>query len=255
VWFGDFWRDERCAALLAVLRRLSPDLVALQEVTPPYLARLLAEDWVRRDYWVSDASGATVSPHGVLLLGRPRPSRLALRRLPSDKDRKLLVAELHLNGCPLHLANVHLESAADNAPLRLTQLGEVLPLLSGTRHSVILGDFNFDPSQEAEQARLEASHLDLWALLRPGEPGYTEDTSINRMRLLHKGKERQARFDRIFLRSADPGWRPEAIELIATDPLGPALPDVFPSDHFGLFGVLTWGARSEVRRSSSAAPR
>ena len=70
--------------------------------------------------------------------------------------------------------------------------------------------------------------------------GYTEDTEINRMRLLHKNKEKQVRFDRILLRSGSPGWRPESVRLIGTRPIDPDLPEVFPSDHFGLAGSLVW---------------
>jgi tyrosyl-DNA phosphodiesterase 2 len=245
VWFGDYCLRERCAALLDILRRRRPQIIALQEVTPLYLEQVLAEDWIRRDYWVSDPAGATVTPHGVLLLGRPPASALAWCELPSRKDRKLLVAELRLNGRPLYVANVHLESAPDNTPLRLEQLDTVLPGLEGAGHSIITGDFNFDPIQQAEESRIQARYRDLWEELRPGEPGYTEDTSINRMRLMHKNKEKQVRFDRILLRSPTPGWRPRAIELLGTEPISAATPDLFPSDHFGLAATLEWQTSAE----------
>jgi tyrosyl-DNA phosphodiesterase 2 len=53
------------------------------------------------------------------------------------------------------------------------------------------------------------------------------------MRLLHTGKPKQVRFDRM-LRSRQPGWQAEAIELIGTEPISSSTPEIFPSDHFGL---------------------
>ena len=103
-----------------------------------------------------------------------------------------------------------------------------------------MGDFNFDPAQEAEQARVDEHYRDLWVELRGDDPGYTEDTDINRMRLLHKSQAKQVRFDRILLRSSRPGWKPESIEMIGTRPIAGDKPEVFPSDHFGLAGRLSW---------------
>jgi tyrosyl-DNA phosphodiesterase 2 len=247
-WFGDYLLEERFAALLGVVRACRPDVVALQEVTPRHLEALLAQPWVRQGFWVSDATGASVRPHGVLLLSRLAVRGLALCLLPSGKARKLLVAELGGGPRALFVANLHLESSPSSTPLRLAQLDTVLPSLHGVRHAVLMGDFNFDPSQQPEQARVQAHYRDLWAELRPQEPGYTEDTDINRMRLRHKNQEKRVRFDRILLRSSSPGWEPEAIRLIGTRPIAPDRPEVFPSDHFGLAGRLVWRGNGEPGR-------
>jgi len=240
VWFGEFMQTARFDALLDIISRCDPDVVGLQEVTPEHVEHVLAQDWIRRNYWVSDASARSVQPHGVFLLSRLPVHGVALCELPSQKDRKLLVADLHANGQPLAVGTVHLESSPDSTPLRLAQLDTVLPSLLGARHAVLMGDFNFGPAQRAEQSRVEGRYLDLWDALRGDDPGYTEDTDVNRMRLIHKRKEKRVRFDRILLRSASPGWVPSAIRRIGTDPISAALPEVFPSDHFGLVGTLTW---------------
>jgi tyrosyl-DNA phosphodiesterase 2 len=135
---------------------------------------------------------------------------------------------------------VHLESSPDATTLRLTQLDIVLPSLLGAPHAVLMGDFNFDPAQQAEQSRVEERYLDLWNALRGDAPGYTEDTDVNRMRLIHKGKEKRARYDRILLHSMSPGWVPSVIRRIGTEPISNEHPEIFPSDHFGLAGTLEW---------------
>lgn len=240
VWFGEFRWQERFAALLDLVRDCDPDLIALQEVTPRHLQYLLADSWVRREYRLSDVTGATLQPHGVLMLSRVPLRGLGLRELSSNKDRKLLVAELGMGVRSTCVGNLHLESSASATPLRLAQLDEVLPTLQGASHRLLMGDFNFDPAQEEEQARVDAHYRDLWSALRADEPGYTEDTDINRMRLLHKNQPKQVRFDRILLRSLRPGWEPESVEMIGTRPIAEDQPEVFPSDHFGLAGRLIW---------------
>lgn len=240
VWFGQFFLDERLRALLDLLIAQRPDIVALQEVTPRHLERILEESWIREGYWVSDAVGETVEPNGVLLLSRLPLRHLVLCRLPSRKSRKFLVGEIESTDQTLYVGNVHLESSPLAAPLRLAQLDTVLPSLHGARHAVLMGDFNFDPVHEAEQARVEDRYRDIWIELRGGEAGYTENTDINLMRLHQKQQEKRVRFDRILLRSPAGGWMPRSVDLIGTEPISPERPDVFPSDHFGLVAELEW---------------
>jgi len=96
-----------------------------------------------------------------------------------------------------------------------------------------MGDFNFDPRSDAEQSRLGRNYVDLWRALASGHGvGHTVDSSQNRMRFLHKGKHKHVRFDRILLRSVTPGWAPRSIRLLGTEPLSPATPNTYPSDHF-----------------------
>jgi hypothetical protein len=94
---------------------------------------------------------------------------------------------------------------------------------------VVLGDFNM---RDAENDEVPTNFVDVWPVLRPGEDGYTEDTDINLMRWDSKPKHRQVRFDRVLLKGER--WTAAEIELLGTEPVSPALPRVFPSDHFGV---------------------
>lgn len=60
------------------------------------------------------------------------------------------------------------------------------------------------------------------------------------MRLQQKGRHKQARFDRVLLRSGQPGWSPQAIQPLGTTAVRAEEPAIFPSDHFGLLAQLTW---------------
>jgi tyrosyl-DNA phosphodiesterase 2 len=250
VWFSDLAFEQRAAALLELLAGCDADVIALQEVTPRLLERILAADWVRAGYAISDHRGATVWPYGVLLLTRWTPQRLTLHPLPSEMGRKLLVAEWYLNGQRSAVATVLLESKRASAPARAAQLARIFPTLAPTQHVLLMGDFNFCASWPAEQANLDPAYLDVWPALRPGEPGYTEDTAVNLMRLNDRGRHKQVRFDRVLLRSAVPGWQPTSIALLGDRPLGPDAPELFPSDHFGLLIRLSW--RGDDREGTAA---
>ena len=82
-----------------------------------------------------------------------------------------------------------------------------------------------------------APYIDVWPALRPHDEGFTEDTSINLMRFDMKNKHRHVRFDRVLLKGSH--WSAAQIELVGTEPISPALPRVFPSDHFGVECRLT----------------
>jgi tyrosyl-DNA phosphodiesterase 2 len=238
LWFGEHRWEERLTALLGLVRDCRPDVIGFQEVTPWCLEHVLAEDWVRRAYQVSDADGSTLEPHGVLLLSRLPIRDLALCHLPSEKDRKLVLGELEtVDGC-ICAGTVHLESSPPSVLLRLEQLDRVLPWLSEADDGVLMGDFNFDPRDTAEQSLIEPRYRDLWPELHGDEPGYTVDTRLNRMRLQNKGLHKRARFDRILLRSRGCRWAPASMRIIGTGPLSPEQPDLYPSDHFGLAGVI-----------------
>lgn len=247
VWFDNLAFERRAVALLELLAGCDADVIALQEVTPRLLERILASDWVRAGYASSDHRGPTVWPYGVLLLTRWTPQRLTLHPLPSEMGRGLLVAEWSVNGQQLAVATVHLESLRASAPARAVQLGRIFPILASAPHAVLMGDFNFCSAWAKEQAYLDPAYLDLWPALRPGEPGYTVDATVNQM---HRRRYPPVRFDRVLLRSATSGWAPASIALLGDRPVGPDAPKVFPSDHFGLLARFAW--RGDTREGTAA---
>jgi len=248
IWFGEHQWRERLAHLLGLIARCEPDIVALQEVTPRQLEHILAADWVRRDFLVSDVSGTTLRPHGVLLLSRLPMNEITLCRLPSRKDRKLLLASVDTGHDSISVGNLHLESSSNNQLLRLAQLKRVLSHQSSAEHALLMGDFNFDPRSDAEQRRLGRNYIDLWRALCSGaDAGHTVDSTRNRMRFAHKFKHKHVRFDRILLRSQAPGWAPRSIRLLGTEPISHATPDTYPSDHFGLTAIIEREADTDAR--------
>ncbi len=251
VWFAEFEFRRRTTALLRILRECDAEVIALQEVTPRLLAVLLQTPWIRSRYALSDIFGASVEPYGVLLLSRLPIHEWRFHPLPTNMDRSLLTATAHVNGAHFTFAAVHLESLRASAPVRAAQLSRIFSLLKPNAHQVLMGDFNFCAAWGAENDRLAPAYLDLWPAVNPHSPGYTEDPEANPMPREYAGVLPPVRFDRVLLRSEPPGWAPESMRLLGTEPVDPEHPQVYPSDHFGLAATLLW----EGEVSSDAANR
>jgi len=239
IWFGDHFTRQRYQAIADLLAAQKPDFIALQEVTPERLPFFLDIPWLRDNYFCTDIDGSTLGDYGVMIFSRLPLKSVRVTPMLSLMGRQLLVAEAQVNGTLLHVASVHLESTQSMAVVRGHQLRQMFEELASAQHVVLMGDFNFCAEWKAENARIDPDYLDAWKYLCGDEPGYTEDTAINKMRYLVKGKHKQVRFDRVLVKSAS--WRPKSIDLLGTKPISPDKPDVFPSDHFGLVCKLAVG--------------
>lgn len=228
LWWHEHYRTERLREVRAILDRLNPDFVTFQEVSS-HIPETFQE--LFRDYrcWPSFEHHA-----GNVILTRSSWTEIGRLKLTSGMGRELVWFRTE----DLVVATVHLESLKGNRQFRVDQLYEVFEHLERFGRVVLMGDFNFAPDW-VENAHLHTDYVDVWSLLHPEEPGYTEDTDINLMRLNHSGKEKHVRFDRILVKG---DLNPLKIDLIGTEPLS-GLPEVWPSDHFGLACDLEPGAR------------
>lgn len=238
---GHRWQA-RLDALLGELARLRPDLIALQEVTPRQLERILARDWVRAEFSTSDMDGVSVEPHGVLLLSRPAMLVPRLVPLPSQRDRKLLLADLETAGGPLRIGVAHLESGRDAVASRVRQLKIIGASLPRVMPALVVGDLNFDADSGPEEARLPKDLCDCWLQLHPANEGKTLDPDANALRAALTRRSRKSRramrCDRVLLHPGlETAWRPLQISRIGTAPPASGA-DAFASDHFGLMTTI-----------------
>ncbi|MEH3139724.1 MAG: endonuclease/exonuclease/phosphatase family protein [Mycobacterium kyogaense] len=229
VWFGDYHATARYQAIADLLEMHTPDVIALQEMTPVALEVFLAQPWIRLHYVRVAATGEDFGRYGLVILSRLPVSHAVYTHLPRSVGRGLLQANLTINGRTLTICSLHLASGKTASELRARQLATVLRTVDTAENAVLLGDFNL---RTAEALTLPASLRDAWLTLHPSDEGFTEDTSINLMLSDKKNKRRQERFDRVLVKGDR--WAPAHIQLLGTGPISPTLPRVFPSDHFGL---------------------
>jgi poly(A) polymerase len=244
VWFDPFEFKRRCAAVLSILASEDADVIALEEVTQPFLETVMSTPWVRDQYLMSRDHVDPTLRYDVVMLSR-FPARFVAHGLTSIMGRRMHTLELDTTQGLLAIAGVHLESMRDQTPTRLIQIDECLPLLSQARSAIWLGDFNAAPESE-EDARIRAHFADSWADLE-SSPGYTRDTTRNAM-LARIKDDRHQRIDRIFVKSDC--YVPQQVRLLGTTPLDHTAGEVFPSDHFGLVADFSALNGSPLARKS-----
>lgn len=232
LWWGEYHQKERLEAVRDLVEFHKPDFIAFQEIS----ARAL-------DAFKELFRGFQIWPGfpgyaGTAILSKGRWLERGQLRLTSSMGRELCWWRID----DLTVATVHLESTEGQREARIEQLSEVFEHLSRYPRVVLMGDFNFAPDWP-ENAHLSSDYLDAWSFLHPEDPGFTENTSVNLMRLQQSGKEKQVRFDRILCKG---GLKPRSIELVGTIPL-PGLRDVWPSDHFGLLCDVELTSQPPVR--------
>lgn len=232
VWFDSFENELRREAVLSILEREEPDVIALEEVTQPFLDALLATPWIRSHYAVSRTRLELALRYDVVMLSR-LTGQFTAHTLTSNMGRKLHAVELETTDGLVTVAGIHLESMREMTPTRLTQIDECLPLLCRAATAIWLGDFNAGPLSE-EDLRIRAAFRDAWDELL-SEPGYTRDTTQNAM-LARLKDDRHQRIDRIFVKSE--AFEPRSIRMLGTEPIDGTSGQVFPSDHFGLVAEL-----------------
>lgn len=225
VWFDKFHRDERNIGLLTELKALRPHIIALQEVTPPFVRAIQACEWLKEDgYWVS---GLQHNEIGAVLLARVPVEQLSFRSLTSQMGRRLLLAEFQ-NG--LHLATAHFESNRNSSEVRKQQLQECFEILPSD--AILLGDFNSAP-EDPENEAVPAQAKDAWTVLHPDSEGYTFDTETNPTAHHLKRSTVQVRMDRILYQG---GLQAQEVRLLGTRDISDGLR---PSDHYGLWAKFT----------------
>jgi endonuclease/exonuclease/phosphatase family metal-dependent hydrolase len=234
VWFDPYESERRRRALFELLESEDLDVIALQEVTAPFLSALLTCPWVRSEYEVSRLRFDTALRYDVVMLSRLPVTRFLAHPLSSSMGRRLHTLTLDTQCGELAIAGVHLESMKEMTPTRLVQIDECAPLLCEADAAVWMGDFNAAPGSE-EDARMLERFEDVWGKLEGESPGYTRDTTRNLM-LAKVKDDRHQRIDRILTRGAN--ISAERIRMVSTEPLEDSPGDIFPSDHFGLIADL-----------------
>ena len=262
VWFAPIDADERMAALFKEALAAAPDVICLQEVVPELAAHIRGCAVLRKVYSISDND---VGAYGCLLFVRwSLRATFCEVALPSHMGRSLLVATWTppFTEGSVAVATVHLESL-NSAPRRAKQLQVARDALQPHAHALLLGDFNFDSTQNFGDwcaipprpprlsqgaRRLEngvladvmCDYLDVWPALRPAEAGHTFDGGSNP----HVGDPHERmRYDRVMTR----GVTPVEISMLGERPRGPSEGEVaaegseagpVPSDHYGLCAIL-----------------
>ena len=191
----------------------------LAGVVGPLAASVRASPDIAAAYAVSPYE---IDCYGCLLLVRRtlRPTFKEVK-LPTRMGRSLLIAEWRPepDGAPIAVATAHFESL-NSAPTRSKQLLAASTALAQYERAALVGDFNFDSTQNWGD----------WREVPPRPPRPSRDDDDDGGGEDVSDVDERMRYDRVLAR----GFRPASIDLMGE----PAHGRVPPSDHFGLLAVL-----------------
>jgi len=92
VWFAEKNFNIRAEGLFKILKELSPDMICLQEIIPNWIRLVVQEEWARKNYYLSDMTGSTTFPYGVMMMIRRNNGLiipdLRLHEMPSNMGRR-----------------------------------------------------------------------------------------------------------------------------------------------------------------------
>lgn len=233
----NLWHDKqdwphRQDLIVAELRRLSPDVILLQEVLQdtalPNQAATLAERLGYRHRFFSVDPPDRARRYGNAILTRDEPLASEETKLaPLDDYRNAGHVRVRLAGRSLDVYVTHLHHTAEGGAIRGRQIDDLLAFVAATRGDapvLIGGDFN-TRADAPELKSLTDVYADAYAAAHPGEAvDAPERSTLN----VHAGHA-PLRIDHVFFPRDDFRVVDARIILDHADAGG-----AWPSDHFGV---------------------
>jgi len=220
---------KRLPLIVAQLRALDPDIIALQEVLQTEAlhnqAQTIAAELGYTVQFVSTDPADQAHRYGNALLTRlPVKAQDWHRLQPHDDSRSIGHARLDIDGHPLDVYFTHLHWTLEGGAIREVQVADALDFVartSGDVPSLILGDFN-SPASAPEFAALRARYIDAYGARHPEADG-AGVTTLNPHFFDYR-----SRIDLVFAQQGRFEIEDAQVVLDTPDAEG-----TWPSDHFG----------------------
>lgn len=234
---ADRW-TERLPLLVADMAALQPDLLGLQEVVfPVQQDRLLGAAGARR-YEAFRAEAGRPEYGNALLVG-DRLAATTSERLDLGWNRSALRVVVTLpGGAPVAMVVTHLHHEVTGESVRADQAAKLIEWLDGGASApatIVVGDFNAEPSEPAYGRMTGAGFLSAFLEANGAEPAVTWPSGIQAPGMDTDGDP--GCLDYIWIRGP---VRVESCRVVFDRPAVDD-PTLYPSDHFGLVARLRVG--------------
>jgi endonuclease/exonuclease/phosphatase family metal-dependent hydrolase len=235
---ADRW-DERLTLLLADMAALQPDLMGLQEVVYPLQQdRLLGA--AGAGHYATHRGWAGRPEYGNSILVREPLEADDPERLDLGRDRSATRVRLPLvGGTRLTFAATHLHHEVAGAAVRDEQAAAVIGWLDGgagdADATVVVGDFNADPSEPAYARMVAAGYRSAYAAANGSEPAVTWPSGLQAPAIDDDGDP--SCLDYIWVRGR---VRVVSARLVFDRPAVDD-PGLYPSDHVGVAAQVEIG--------------
>lgn len=237
------WFENRRMSLINQIKALSPDFVFLQETTIVPDKNYDQSEDIAKNIGLENIAFAPYgnvkeyeSPllGGIGILSRIPFKHVEVRKLPTGKvdkygARSALKAKVSIDGKDLVLATTHLSWRPQEENLRVSQMEEFLKLISFSDELTVFGgDFNADPLEKALK-KVTSQYKDIYHQHHPSDIGATwwQDNSF--ITSTWRGSER---IDYLFCSHEIKTTNAQVV-------LNQKTP-VYPSDHFGVLGEVSF---------------
>jgi len=257
------YTTKRIPLLLKLLQKHQPDLVGLQEMTPSILQYVLDDDNIRKKYIITDVTGSTLRPYGVLVMIRRKkmiPLDAHVFRFSTYKQYSLVSFDLRHPDCPGKVDRflfqaVHLTAGREKFETRKMQVRILQEESRDFDLCIQAGDFNFsDATDSNTDVGISREFCDSWLEHHDlnTSPGYTFNPELNHFAKHNSRSKQPSRLDRIFYKSTGSlySMKCEDIEIVANEKetfldesrlsfKGGLEVGLYVSDHFGLLGTYS----------------
>lgn len=228
---------KRLPMIVAELKRLQPDAIALQEVlqheTLPNQARTIAAALGYRYVFVSTDPVDQARRYGNAILTRHPILAQHWKKLePLDDSRTALHLRVAIDGRIVNLYDTHLHWTDEGGNIRRQQVAGLLEFVaatSGNAPSIVMGDFNAETTAPELQG-LSARFAEAYAALHSQER--TDPKTRSTLNLVYFAPRH---IDQVFLQRD--AFEPIQARIILNQ-VGPE--GVWPSDHYGVHVRLRW---------------
>lgn len=234
---GDW--DRRAPLVIDQIEALAPDVIAFQEVDlnldqGMWIARKINQRLGDRpNFRIRHAAspGKYASVHGIAVMSRLNPvEHVVIDLMSHERMAQRLIFEA--GGKQFALINLHLHHEPDDAHVRVQQLKYLLDWLDHDARNlptIVLGDFNSyveEPAVTLMKSRFHSTY----ETIHGREPEKTWSTPVNTYDTSPHGT-----LDYIYV---SPEFQIHDANLAFNQP-SPEDPNLYPSDHLGLFARLS----------------
>ncbi|KQZ57555.1 hypothetical protein ASD53_07950 [Lysobacter sp. Root559] len=236
----NLWHDKgdwpaRQRQIVAELRRLQPDVIALQEVLQhenlPNQAQTLADALGYRAYFVSVDAADAPRRYGNAILSRRPLLALDWKPLqPADDYRTVAHARIAVDGRTVNLYATHLHYKPEGGAIRKRQIDDLLAYIDASADgapSLVAGDFNA-PEHAPEFAQFRQRFDNAYGRLHPGIADDAREHST-----LNLNQYAPLRIDHIWYEPA--AFAAESAQILFS---APDADGVWASDHYGVHALL-----------------
>ncbi|SFK66829.1 endonuclease/exonuclease/phosphatase family protein [Lysobacter sp. cf310] len=236
----NLWHDKsdwpaRQRQIVTELRRLQPDVIALQEVLQhpalPNQAQSLAAALGYRAYFVSVDAADAPRRYGNAILSRRPVLAFDWKPLqPADDYRTVAHARIEVDGRVVNVYATHLHYKPEGGAIRQRQIDDLLAYIDATAGgapSLVAGDFNA-AEHAPEFAEFGRRFRNAYGALHPGIADDAREHST-----LNLNQYAPLRIDHIWYQPD--AFAPNQAEILFNRPDADG---VWASDHYGLHAVL-----------------